>query len=110
MPNPRLAGRYAKSLLDLANERNELEAVYNDMLYLQAVCNQSRDVVKLLRSPVITPDKKVAILKEITKGRIGETMNAFLRLLITKGREGYLPEIVVAFIAQYNKQKDIHII
>ncbi|RYY66724.1 MAG: F0F1 ATP synthase subunit delta, partial [Chitinophagaceae bacterium] len=35
MPNPRLAGRYAKSLLDLAVERGQLEAVYADMQYLR---------------------------------------------------------------------------
>ena len=108
MPNPRLAGRYAKSLLDLANERNELEAVYNDMLYLQAVCSKSRDVLNLLRSPIITADKKEAILKEITKGKIGESTSAFIRLLVIKGREAFLPEVIVAFISQYKRQKDIH--
>ena len=28
MPNPRLASRYAKSLIDLSTERNQLEDVY----------------------------------------------------------------------------------
>lgn len=110
MLNPRLATRYAKSLLDLANELNQLEVVYNDMLYLQAVCSQSRDVVNLLKSPIITPDKKTAILKAVTKDRIGDSTNAFLKLLISKGREAFLPEIVNAFVAQYKKQKDIHTI
>jgi F-type H+-transporting ATPase subunit delta len=110
MRNPRLAGRYAKSLRDLANERNELEAVYNDMLFLQSLCNQSREVVTLLRSPVITPDKKLAVLNALTNGRIGESTNAFIRLLVNKAREESLPEIITAFIAQYKKQKDIHVI
>ncbi|MEJ7683572.1 MAG: F0F1 ATP synthase subunit delta [Segetibacter sp.] len=55
---PRLAGRYAKSLIDLAVERNYLEEVYKDMLYLQAVCKASREFVVLLKSPVIPIDKK----------------------------------------------------
>ena len=37
MLNPRLAGRYAKALLDLAIEKEMLEAVYEDMLFLQAI-------------------------------------------------------------------------
>ena len=110
MRNPRLATRYAKSLLDLANERNELEVVYNDMLFLQSLCNQSREVVTLLRSPVTTPDKKLAVLNALTKGRINESTHAFIRLLVTKAREESLPEIITAFISQYKKQKDIHII
>ena len=32
-PNPRLAYRYAKSLIDLAIEKDQLEKVYEDMLY-----------------------------------------------------------------------------
>jgi F-type H+-transporting ATPase subunit delta len=108
MPNPRLAARYAKSLIDLANERNQVETVYNDMLYLQALCKESRDFLALMRSPVVKADKKVAIVLAVTKGKISEITDAFNRLMITKGRESYLPEISAAFIEQYNKQKDIH--
>jgi F-type H+-transporting ATPase subunit delta len=110
MPNPRLAGRYAKSLLDLANEKNQVEAVYNDMLFLQQLCKESREFVTVLRSPVINPDKKEAILKEVSKGKVGELTTAFNSLLIRKGRETFLPEIVVAFIDQYKHQKGIHTI
>ena len=49
MPNVRLAGRYAKSLLDLAIEQNQLDAVHADMKYFQAVCAQSPDFVNVLR-------------------------------------------------------------
>ena len=45
MLNPRLAGRYAKSLIDLSQEQGQLETVYNDMKYLQAVSKQSREFV-----------------------------------------------------------------
>ena len=37
MPNPRLASRYAKSLIDLAIEKDQLEKVYADMQWMQAV-------------------------------------------------------------------------
>jgi F-type H+-transporting ATPase subunit delta len=108
MPNPRLAARYAKSLIDLANERNQVEQVYKDMLYLQMLCKESRDFLALLRSPVVKADKKVAIVLAVTKGKISELTDAFNRLMITKGREAYLPEIVVSFVDQYKVQKNIH--
>jgi F-type H+-transporting ATPase subunit delta len=110
MPNPRLAARYAKSLIGLAGERDQLETVYNDMLYMQALCKQSRDFVVLLRSPVIKPDKKEAIVAAVTKGKISELTAAFNRLLIHKGRESYMPEVIVAFIEQYKVLKGIHTI
>lgn len=110
MPSPRLAGRYAKSLIGLANEKNQLELVYNDMLYLQEVCRVSKDFVTLIKSPVINADKKLAALNAITAGKVGELTTAFNRLLVNKGREDVLPEIITAFIEQYKVQKGIHTI
>lgn len=110
MPNPRLAARYAKSLIDLANEKNQIEPVYNDMQFLQALCKDSRDFLMLLRSPVVKADKKSAIVDAVTKGKISEITAAFTRLLINKGREANLPEVIVAFIDQYKQQKGIHTI
>ncbi len=108
MPNPRLASRYAKSLIDLAKEKEQLEAVYEDMKYLQAVCKSSHEFVTFLRSPVIKADKKNAIISAITKDNIGALTTAFTKLLVSKGREEDLPEIISAFIDQYNEIKNIH--
>jgi len=108
MPNPRLAARYAKSLVDLSIERNQLEEVYKDMQYLQALCKGSREFVNLMRSPVVAADKKKAIVIAVTKGKVSELTDAFNILLINKGRESDLPEVVEAFIDQYNEIKDIH--
>jgi|SRR5579862_8594506 len=110
MPNPRLAARYAKSLIDLSMEKNQLDAVYQDMLFLQAICLSNRDFVNLLRSPIIPSDKKEKIFKAIAQDRLGEITGIFNRLLIAKGREAYLPEIVSAFIQQYKDHKGISIV
>ncbi|HRP55518.1 ATP synthase F1 subunit delta [Agriterribacter sp.] len=108
MLQPRLAGRYAKSLIDLAMEQNQLEAVYADMIFLRSVCRQSREFVTLMRSPVINADKKNSIVDAITRDKVGRLTTAFNKLLIQKGRESILPEIVNAFIDLYNAAKGIH--
>lgn len=108
MQSPRLAGRYAKSLVDLAQEKGQLETVYKDMQYLQQVSKLSREFVTLIKSPVIKADKKNAIIEAVTKGKVSEMTAAFNRLLVSKGRENVLPEIVNAFIDQYNAIKGIH--
>jgi F-type H+-transporting ATPase subunit delta len=102
MQNPRLAGRYAKSLIDLATEQNQLPTVYADMKYLQAVCKSNPDFVAILRSPIIKADKKGKIVEAVTNGNIGTLTTAFNTLLMKKGREENLPEIINAFIDQYN--------
>jgi F-type H+-transporting ATPase subunit delta len=106
-PNPRLAARYAKSILDLAIERGQLEAVYNDMLFIEAACNSSKELVSVLRSPVIKSDKKGKIMDAITAGKVSDLTASFIRLLLAKEREAWLPEISTAFIGQYKLHQGI---
>ena len=108
MAHTRLASRYAKSLIDLAIEKGQLESVYSDMLYLQYVIKSSREFLVLLRSPVVTSDKKQGVIDALAAGKISELTAAFTRLLVNKGREGDLNEIITAFIRQYNDKKGIH--
>src|SRR5579872_4703054 len=106
-PNPRLAARYAKSILDLAVEKGQLEAVHADMLLLKQTCRDSKDLENLLRSPIIKADKKGKILQAIFANKISPLTNAFITLLLNKEREGYLPEIAAAFVDQYKTRKGI---
>lgn len=108
MQNPRLAGRYAKSLIDISVEQNQLDVVYNDVKYLQAVCKNSRAFVSVMQSPVITADKKAQILISVSQGKVSELTMSFLGLLVRKNREFFLVDIINAIIEQYNAIKGIH--
>jgi len=54
----RVAGRYAKSLIELAMEQKQLDAVHADMMLLQSICQSNVDFVNMLKSPIIGGDKK----------------------------------------------------
>jgi F-type H+-transporting ATPase subunit delta len=108
MRNPRLASRYAKSILDLAVEKNSLEAVLSDMRTLHQICAVSPEFELMLKSPVIKGDKKRSVIFSVlAKQNISELTNGFIKLLVTKGREQNLPEIAAAFVTQYNLMKRI---
>lgn len=110
MLNPRLAARYAKSLMDISLEQNKLDVIYNDMLGLKSVFSQSRDFVMLMKSPIVKADAKYTVVKAITEGKIDAVTEGFIKLIISKGREFFLQEIVNAFISQYkvhNKINDV---
>ena len=107
MQNPRLASRYAKSLLDLAIEQNNVEAILADMSMLDAICQKSQEFAVMLRSPVINGDKKHAVIKAVFGGNLSQLTQAFINLLINKGREANLPEIAPAFVGLYKKMKHI---
>jgi len=108
MPNPRLASRYAKSLIDLSIEKGQLEKIFADMQWLQQVVKSSHEFAGLLRSPIIKADKKKKIVDAVINGRVSAITSTFIQLLILKGRENYLPEIVAAFINQYKEHKNIY--
>jgi F-type H+-transporting ATPase subunit delta len=108
MQNPRLAIRYAKSLLDLAQEQNKLELVYADMKLLDDICKTHKEFANVLKSPIIKEDKKNKVIESVTAGRINSLTASFIKLLGTKSREANLPEIISAFIEQYNEAKGIH--
>ena len=108
MSNPRLAVRYAKSLVGLATEQNQLESVYNDMKLLQKLFKTNPDFVALLRSPIIKADKKQKIILAVTSGHVAKLTDAFINLLVVKGRESNLPEIADEVITQYNGLHGIH--
>jgi F-type H+-transporting ATPase subunit delta len=107
MQNPRLATRYAKSLIDLATEQNILDTVHADMALVQGICKINGEFVSLLRSPIVASDKKESIITAVLQGKTTELTGLFIKLLVAKGREGNLPEIANAYIEQYNVIKNI---
>jgi len=106
--NPRLAIRYARSLIEQAKEKDKLTEVYDDMKFLLKTCKNNPDFVALLDSPVIEEHKKNQIIEAVIAGRVNELTATFIKLLGSKSRESNLPEIVSAYIDQYNELKDIH--
>jgi F-type H+-transporting ATPase subunit delta len=108
MKNPRLANRYAKSLMDIAAEQNAVDPIYQDMLAIQHIFANNRDLVALVHSPIIAADKKQSIFKSILGGKINQVTEQFINLVITKKREYFLPEVVTSFIAQYKDANNIN--
>jgi len=102
-----VASRYAKSLLQLAIEKGQLEKVYADMLFVQEVCAKHKDFINFLNSPIINTDKKLSVLKEIFTGHLSEMTLDFFVILANKRREMYMADIAKSFIAQYKEHKNI---
>jgi F-type H+-transporting ATPase subunit delta len=102
-----VASRYAKSLIDLAVEKKQLEEVRKDMQVISSLCASNPDFVLLLQSPVIKTDKKLAVFKNLFEGKLSKTTVAFLNLIASKRREGYIRDIANEFDLQYKIHKNI---
>ncbi len=107
MSEYRIASRYAKSLLDLADEKGVLEDVNKDMLMFSELASENRDLVLMLKSPVVPHSKKLAVLNQVFDGKVHELTLAIFQILTKKQREAYLPAIATEFHHQYNVRKGI---
>ncbi len=96
----KIAARYAKSLIDLAHEKGNLSTVVEDMTAFDEITD-NRDFYLLLKSPIVSRDKKLSVFSALFDGKVDELTQAFLTILVKKGRENFLPEIADEFLHQY---------
>lgn len=109
MSELRVASRYAKSLLDLAQERGELEVVKQDMDLFSKTLEENRDLRLLLRNPIVKHDKKLAILQAIFKGKVSAMTEKFFSIVTQHSRESALIFIGAEFLTQYNQLRGMQV-
>ena len=105
----RISSRYAKSLIDLAQERDCLETVVADMNHFTQVC-EVRDFHLLLKSPIVNASTKKSVFERLFKEAYDSLTMAFLNIILRKGREMYLEDIAKEFEQQYRDIKHIAVV
>lgn len=108
MRNPLVAHRYAKALIDLAQETNMLEVVKKDIDFLRA--NSHPEFNLMMDSPIIRGHKKSQIFRAIFHSRVSELTESFFDLVFKKGREFVIRDIGFSFIQQYNEINNIVVV
>jgi F-type H+-transporting ATPase subunit delta len=101
-----LAERYATALYALADENKALDAVASDLTGLRALIDESPDLRRLIRSPVLAraqQAKAIAALAE-RAGLTPMTRN-FLGLLARNRRLFALPQMIGAFLAALARRR-----
>lgn len=102
-----VASRYAKSLIELAKEKNVLEAVFQDMKLFKDTASKNRGLMLALKSPVVRHDKKLAILKALFETKVNPVSYSIFTIITRKNRESILDAIADEFIALYNSYEGI---
>jgi F-type H+-transporting ATPase subunit delta len=102
-----VASRYAKSIIDLAAEKNLLDSVNADMVQIKAVCQDSHEFKVFLNSPIINTDKKISALKAVFDGKVNALTLDFLSSVTKNRRESIIPEIANSYIELYKSHKKI---
>ncbi|MFT7071323.1 ATP synthase F1 subunit delta [Patiriisocius sp. Uisw_017] len=102
----RAAIRYAKAVLDQANEANISEIVFDDMKSVQATIAGSKELRTVLQSPVINGDDKKQALLSIFKGN-SEITKSLIQILTSNKRIGLLSGVASSYINLYNEGKGV---
>jgi F-type H+-transporting ATPase subunit delta len=101
-----LAERYAAALFELADERRLLDAVAGDLRELRAMLQGSGDLVRLLRSPVVSRAEQAKAVAAIAEraGLAGLTQD-FLGLVAKNRRLFAVPAMIEAYLKKLAERR-----
>lgn len=95
-----MAGRYASALFDLAKDASQVKEVEADLTKFQALLDESDDLRRMVRSPVISSDDQShAIEAIVSKAGIGGLAANFLKLIAANRRLFAAADMIKGFHA-----------
>lgn len=107
MATSRAAIRYAKSLFSLAEEGGVVEQMEEDIRTVLAAIEATHELEIMLKSPVIKPDQKERVLESVFESNLSALTMEFLRILVRKGREALLQDILDAALGLVRIQRNV---
>lgn len=99
--------RYAKSLFQLAVEKNIADEIKQDMDLILDTFKEVEDFNIFIDNPAIKASKKAQVFCELFEERIHEYTLLFLHLIVKNKREKHIKNICINFIDFYIKHKGI---
>lgn len=82
-----IAGRYATALFELADEQKQLDEVAADLGSLLAMIDDSEDLRRMLRSPVVPREEQGAAIEAVMKSAgLSELTRRFVGVVARNGR------------------------
>ncbi len=93
----RVARRYAEAALELAEEQKQGDRLASDLEVVAGAVKASREFAAFLKSPVIPREKKRGVLMELFRKKLSPFSFSVLNLVLDKGREDVLEDIIAEF-------------
>lgn len=94
-----IAKRYAKALVELAEEKKTVDQTRADLAAFVGAVDAVPAMQKLFSSPVMTPDNKKAVIRELGgKLNMQQTTQRFVEHLAETGRIRYVKDVHEAFL------------
>lgn len=98
---------YGDALFEEALEKQEVDALFEEVKALLSIWHENEDLAGLLDNPKIGKEDKTGIIKEVFSGRISDTLLFFLIIIVEKGRQKEINAICNYFISTVREYKKI---
>ncbi len=103
-----LAGRYASALYSHASDEHELDAVVDQMATLGRLIDESADLTRLLKSPVIDLDTAQLAIRSVMQAQgLGRIVIDFVGVVGANRRLASLRHIVATFAALVAEKRGV---
>lgn len=100
-----VARRYAQALYEIAQAKNTLEAMEQELKAVAEAVEGTRELQKVLYHPQVLSGEKKAILKALFADKVSAETMKFLGLIVEKRRENYIAGISAEFSALANEAR-----
>ena len=95
-----LSGRYATALFELADEEKALDDVASDLASVSAMIDQSDDLKRLVRSPIISRDNQLSAMDAVLEAAgVGQLTRNFIGVVTRNRRLFTLPGMIKGYEA-----------
>ncbi|SDE43681.1 ATP synthase F1 subcomplex delta subunit [Mucilaginibacter pineti] len=102
-----VGSRYAKSLIDLAQEQDNVDVIKADMDLFIHTLKANPELKAVLSNPIIAHSKKTKILDAVFLGKVNKVTISFFKLMVDKGRGEVLYTTAYEYVNLYNIKRHI---
>lgn len=102
-----VARRYAQAFFTIAQEKQIVDKLEEELKAVVSVIEENSDLKKVLNHQLISPEEKKAILDQIFSGEVSELTLNLLDVVTEKYRAPYIPAIYEEFVAYANETRNM---
>jgi F-type H+-transporting ATPase subunit delta len=110
MKNLRVANRYAKALLGLAQEKGLADDAFEDMRTIYQSFQFSSELKSLLKSPIVRATKKLKIINAVYSKKIHPLSLQYLTIITRKNRAGLIEAIAYEYLKLHRESINVEMV
>ena len=100
-----ISDRYASALYDLASEKKLVDVVLDDLLFIQSMIKNNKDLKLVIKSPLIKSNDKLKILQNILQSKEPNELSVTFLKVLSKNKRFQKTLDIISQFKNINAQK-----